>query len=307
MKSRAFLPAAGAAAAAVLLLTQAETAAQAVREGISLCLTSVVPSLFPFFVLSSLLTDRTAAQAAERVLGGVFRRLFRCGGAGSAAFLLGCVGGYPVGARTAAALVHQGTLSPDEGERLLTFCNNAGPAFTVGVAGLAVFHSPAVGAYLYLLHITSALLTGLLLCPAGAGAVTRRPPPSPAPPEKPFPLRFLQAVEDAASAMGRVCAFVVFFLVLLSLTERVTGPLPPWAAGFLELTNGVLRLSPTRTGFITAAALLGWGGLSVHCQTASVLDGTNVPLDRYFLGKALQSLLSALLAAAVWHVIPPAA
>ena len=36
MKSRAFLPAAGAAAAAVLLLTQAETAAQAVREGISL-------------------------------------------------------------------------------------------------------------------------------------------------------------------------------------------------------------------------------------------------------------------------------
>ena len=54
MKSRAFLPAAGAAAAAVLLLTQAEMAAQAVREGISLCLTSVVPSLFPFFALSSL-------------------------------------------------------------------------------------------------------------------------------------------------------------------------------------------------------------------------------------------------------------
>ena len=94
MESRAFLPAAGAAAAAVLLLTQAETAAQAVREGISLCLTSVVPSLFPFFVLSSLLTDRAAAQAAERVLGGVFRRLFRCGGVGSAAFLLdGCRAG----------------------------------------------------------------------------------------------------------------------------------------------------------------------------------------------------------------------
>ena len=249
MKSRAFLPAAGAAAAAVLLLTQAETAAQAVREGISLCLTSVVPSLFPFFVLSSLLTDRTAAQAA--------------------AFLLGCVGGYPVGARTAAALVHQGSLSPDEGEHLLTFCNNAGPAFTVGVAGLAVFHSPAVGAYLYLLHITSALLTGLLLCPAGTGAVTRRPPPSPAPPEKPFPLRFLQAVEDAASAMGRVCAFVVFFLVLLRLLEHYTGA---WgaAAGVVELTNGILRLTPGRRGFVLASSLLGWGGLSVHCQTAAV-------------------------------------
>ena len=74
--------------------------------------------------------------------------------------------------------------------------------------------------------------------------------------------------------MGRVCAFVVFFLVLLSLAETVTGALPPWAAGFLELTNGILRLSPTRSGFVTAAALLGWGGLSVHGQTASVLEGT---------------------------------
>lgn len=295
MKSRAFLPAAGAAAAAVLLLTQAETAAQAVREGISLCLTSVVPSLFPFFVLSSLLTDRAAAQAAERVLGGVFRRLFRCGGAGSAAFLLGCVGGYPVGARTAAALVHQGSLSPDEGEHLLTFCNNAGPAFAVGVAGLAVFHSPAVGAYLYLLHVTSALLTGLLLCPAGAGAVTRRPPPSPAPPEKPFPLRFLQAVEDAASAMGRVCAFVVFFLVLLRLLEHYTGT---WgaAAGVVELTNGILRLTPGRRGFVLASSLLGWGGLSVHCQTAAVTAGSGMRLGRYLAAKAVQSVLSALLA-----------
>ena len=166
-----------------------------------------------------------------------------------------------------------------------------------------MFGSARVGAYLYLIHITAAMAAGFLL--RGHRAVigsTYHPPARPG-----LISAFLSAVQGAASAMGRVCAFVVFFLVLLSLTERLTGPLPPWAAGFLELTNGVLRLSPTRTGFITAAALLGWGGLSVHCQTASVLDGTNVPLDRYFLGKALQSLLSALLAAAVWHVIPPAA
>ena len=168
-----------------------------------------------------------------------------------------------------------------------------------------MFGSARTGAYLYLIHITAAMAAGFLL--RGRRAVTGgtyHPPARSRPDLQPF----LSAVQGAASAMGRVCAFVVFFLVLLSLTERLTGPLLPGAAGFLELTNGVLRLSPTRTGFITAAALLGWGGLSVHCQTASVLDGTSVPLDRYFLGKALQSLLSALLAAAVWHVtIRPAA
>lgn len=287
---------------AAALLWDAAGAAEAVRRGTELCLASVIPALFPFFVVSSLLVSLGTGRAA-RILERPFRALFRCGGAGAAAFLLGMLGGYPVGAATVASLVRQGDVSPAEGRRLLVFCSNAGPSFIIGVAGLTVFGSARTGAYLYLIHITAAMAAGFLL--RGRRAVTGgtyHPPARPG-----LISAFLSAVQGAASAMGRVCAFVVFFLVLLSLAETVTGALPPWAAGFLELTNGVLRLSPTRTGFITAAALLGWGGLSVHCQTASVLDGTNVPLDRYFLGKALQSLLSALLAAAVWHVIPPAA
>ena len=270
---------------AAALLWDAAGAAETVRRGIELCLASVIPALFPFFVVSSLLVSLGAGRAA-RILERPFRALFRCGGAGAAAFL-----------------VRQGDVSPAEGRRLLAFCSNAGPSFIIGVAGLTVFGSARTGAYLYLIHITAAMAAGFLL--RGRRAVTGGTYHPPA--RSGLISAFLSAVQGAASAIGRVCAFVVFFLVLLSLTERLTGPLPPWAAGFLELTNGVLRLSPTRTGFITAAALLGWGGLSVHCQTASVLDGTNVPLDRYFLGKALQSLLSALLAAAVWHVIPPAA
>lgn len=89
----------GSGALAILLLRQAETAAQAVRDGIQLCLTSVIPALFPFFAVSSLLVALGAAEAAGRVLAHPFRRLFRCGGAGCAALLLGLVGGYPVGAR----------------------------------------------------------------------------------------------------------------------------------------------------------------------------------------------------------------
>lgn len=287
---------------AAALLWDASGAAEAVRRGIELCLASVIPALFPFFAVSSLLVSLGVGSAA-RVLERPFRTLFRCGGAGAAAFLLGMVGGYPVGAATVASLVRQGGVSPAEGRRLLSFCNNAGPSFILGVAGLTVFGSARTGAYLYLIHITAAMASGFLLRGRrDAFGGTYRPPARPG-----LISAFLSAVQNAASAMGRICAFVVFFLVLLSLTERVTGPLPPWAAGFLELTNGILRLPPTRTGFITAAALLGWGGLSVHCQTAAVLDGTGVSMDLYFPGKALQSLLSALLAAAVWHVMPPAA
>ena len=152
----------GSGTLAILLLRQAETAAQAVRDGIQLCLTSVIPALFPFFAVSSLLVALGAAEAAGRALARPFGQLFRCGGAGCAALLLGLVGGYPVGARTAAELVRRGELSPAEGARLLTFCNNAGPAFAIGVAGVSVFGSARTGVWLYLLHCAAALLTGLL-------------------------------------------------------------------------------------------------------------------------------------------------
>ena len=291
-----------AAGLAVMLLAQAQTAADAVREGIELCLRAVIPSLFPFFAVSSLLVSLGAAEAAGRVLARPFRRLFRCGGAGCAALLLGLVGGYPVGARTAAALVRQGTLTREEGGRLLTFCNNAGPAFAVGVAGVTVFASARVGAYLYLIHVTAALVTGLLLCRRGS------PSPSaavPAPAVTGLAQRLLSAVTDAAAAMGRVCAFVVFALVLLRLAETATGAWSAPAAGFVELTNGILRLTPDRRGFVTAAALLGWGGLSVYGQTAAVTAGSGIPLGRYLPAKAVQAALSAGLAwLAAPHLLP---
>ena len=215
----------------------------------------------------------------------------------AAALLLGLIGGYPVGARTAAALVRQGALTPQEGGRLLTFCNNAGPAFAVGVAGGTVFSSGQIGVYLYLIHVAAALAAGLLLCRRGSSSAAAPPP---APVRTGLAQRFLSAVTDAAAAMGRVCAFVVFFLVLLRLAETATGPWSAPAAGFMELTNGILRLTPDRGGFVLAAALLGWGGLSVHCQTAAVLGGSGISMRWYLPAKAMQGAVSAVLAAAVW-------
>ena len=122
----------------------------------------------------------------------------------------------------------------------------------------------------------------------------RKPSPSPA-------AAFIGAVRGGVTAMAGVCGFVIFFLVALRLAESFLGPLPPLAAGLVELTNGILRLTADRAGFISAAALLGWGGLSVHCQTAAVLSGSGVSLRWYLPAKAAQALLSAALAAAVWR------
>lgn len=260
--------------AAALLLASHDTVALAVREGLLLCGQNVIPSLFPLFVAVSLAIGCGLGDLLPPQL---------------AALLLGLVGGYPVGAKTVAELVRGGSVERQDAQRLLLCCNNAGPAFILGIAGYGVFHSARVGWALYGIHTLSALL--LFVCLSRQKMVRRVPHTPP-----PFAVVFVEAVRSGVTAMLNICGFVVLFLAALRLLTTYGGIFHPLLLGAVELTNGILALPATSGGFVMAAALLGWGGLSVHCQTAAVLEGTGLKLAPYLLAKLSQSALSAVLA-----------
>ena len=272
-----------------LLLWRSAVAAEAVRRGLTLCARSVIPALFPYFVVSGLLISLGLADGVGRRLEPLTRRLFGVSGAGASAFFLGLLGGYPVGGRTVGQLYRAGQLSKDEAERLLAFCNNAGPSFILGVVGVGCFGSLRTGVYLYLVHAFSAVLVGILFrnkAPVSGQKVRYSATSEPVP-------AFVRAVGEAAEGMVRLCGFVVFFLVILALITDLTGLNHPVLLGLAELTTGVTALEGRPGDLVWAAALLGWGGLSVHGQTAAVLSDTGLGLGRYFLGKILQAIFSA--------------
>ena len=275
-----FLP---IAALMALLLLRSQVAAAAVRQGLTLCAQSLLPALFPFFVAVSWAVNC-----------GLFHTLRSMGIPTSAAvFFLGALGGYPLGARTVGEAYRGGLLTKAEAEHLLACCNNAGPAFILVVVGQTVFHSTAAGLALWGIHLAAALLVALLFRRRHTSHTATSPPIiSPA-------AAFIAAVGSAAETMVRLSAFVVFFTVVMALLTSLFGTVPPLLAGFLELTVGVTALTPHRLSFTLAAGLLGWGGVSVHCQAAAVLSDTDLSLRHYLLGKALQGLFSA---AAAWWV-----
>ena len=283
---------AAAALGAALLLRPAE-AAQAVRDGLALCAATVIPALFPFFVVLSLLLKLGAAAALQRLCAPFMGPMFHMRGICAGPLLAGLLGGYPAGAQTAAQLYEEGLLSRREAEVCLGFCNNCGPAFLLSFAGTQVLRSSRAGVYLWLIHLLSALLTGMILCRLAGMRRCKAPPPALPLSAAESPGRALpQAVAGAAQALVSICAFVVFFSVVTALLPSA---LPPGAAGVLEMVSGLQALSPGQAGFIWAAALTGWGGLSVHCQTMAVTG--ELRTGWHWVGKALQALLSALLAA----------
>ena len=283
----------------LLLLGRARETAELTREALRLCASSVIPALFPLMVLSSLFVALGCAQVLRRPLSPFIRRLFRCSGTGGTAFFLGLLGGYPLGARTVGDLFRAGEIPLPEAQRLLTFCNNAGPAFIISVAGLHCFGDERAGVALYLIHVLSAVMTGMLCCRFSV-------PVSPRCTES-VPVRRQISKHPAAAAVEciggagitaiQITAFVTFFRVLLQSVHTLTHLRHPLLLGFVELTCGIVELGGTGPDFIMVAALLGWGGLSVHCQTAAVLDGTGLSLRPYLAAKFLHALLSAALAA----------
>ena len=130
-------------AAAALMACPAQ-AMEGARSGLALCGEVIVPSLFPFFILASLVVELGLAGQLGRALEPVMGPLFGLNGACASAVALGLIGGYPVGAKTALGLYENGLCTRTEAERLLAFCNNSGPAFVLGVVGAGIFSSARV-------------------------------------------------------------------------------------------------------------------------------------------------------------------
>ena len=277
------------------LLRDAQAVRAAAARALTLCAGTVIPSLFPFLVISSLLIALGFGEWLAPHFSGLMTPLFRLPGQASGPLLLGLVGGYPIGAQSAAELYQQGLLTKDEAERLLTFCNNSNPIFLISVLGSGVFGSVRAGVWLWLIHLLSALLTGLLFrghkTPARRGTV--RPVSCRA---VSLPAAVVSSVRSAANGMLSVCAFVTLFYVLISPLAGRGGLLSTALVGLVELFSLTPLLTPDVPGFVLAAACAGWGGLSVLCQTAAVLDGTGLRLAPCICGKVIQSLLSGLLA-----------
>ena len=286
--------------AGALLLARPQAASQAVQEGLALCAGTVIPSLFPFFVVVSLLLQLGLAETMQGLCAPFMGPLFRLRGVCALPLLTGLLGGYPTGAKTAADLCQQGRISRQEAEVLLGFCDNCGPAFLLGYVGAGVLGDSRMGAYLYLIHVLSALLTGLVLCrlcPDRGPALLGSRVPARA---VSFPQALTAAGAGAVSSTLNICAFVVLFRVLAALLPPV---LPGAALGALEMVTGAAALTPGQGGFIAAAAIVGWGGVSVHCQALSVAAPAGLSFRLHWAGKALQSGLSAALAAACWRIL----
>lgn len=290
MKHRKLITGVFAISAMGIMILDSRCMLISTEQGVKLCLNSLIPSLFPFLFLSAIVTD--AFWEKDGVFFRFLGRLFQIPAGGSSLLIPALLGGYPAGAQTIAENYETGRLSGEEAQRLLAYCNNAGPSFLFGIVAFQ-FPEPWMAWSLWVIHILSAAMVSRFY-PMGASG-----------------MHILARKEQSISAhlirslrtMAMICGWVILFRVLLGFLDKwflwyFPKELRIAVWGILELSNGCCSLTeiasiPMR--FILCSGMLSFGGICITMQTASLIS--DLSLSGYLKGKMIQTGFSLVFAA----------
>lgn len=113
----------------LFLLVHPEEALLSAKDGMSLWLNDMIPTLLPFLILTGILLKTGNIPQLLEPLAPFWKHFFGISPAGAYVLILGFLCGYPMGAKLAHDLYINHQISQREGEYLLTFSCNASPAF----------------------------------------------------------------------------------------------------------------------------------------------------------------------------------
>lgn len=272
----------------ICLILDSSCTAKAAYDGLILCIRTIIPSLFPFFVVSSYLSGRICQIKLPGMW--ILEKCCRIPKGSGLLVINGLLTGYPIGARSVYEEFHAGGLSEEDATRMLGFCSNAGPAFIFGIAG-SMFEERAVPWMLWLNQIISAILTGWMIPGNSVGTCTKTRHTRSLP----------ECVKKSVETAGVVCGWIIVFKILIDFLNRwclffLPGIIRITISGLLELSNGcisILEISSPSVRYLVCNSLLTAGGLCVWMQTKSAVGNLNT--FWYIRGKIIQNIFSFLL------------
>lgn len=308
----------------ISLIIFSSTNLSSAKNGLILWANSIVPSLFPFFVATELLTHTNLIYNMGKLLNKFMKPFFNIRGEGSFALIMGIISGYPMGAKISANFRKNNICSKEECERLLSFTNNSGPLFIIGTVGITMFGNSTIGFLLLFTHLLASLTVGFLfrfwkykakektnlqkyesnkineITLSNLGGIIGN------------------SITNSINTILLIGGFVVLFSVILNIIKtsnllnilcNFINPIfnllniptsfsSGFISGIIELTNGLniictLPEKKISINIILASFLLGLGGISVLLQVWSVISKTDLSIKPYIIGKILHAFFSA--------------
>lgn len=288
----------------IFLFTNPALSAEGVRRGIRLCTEIIIPSLFPFMIVSAFVLKSGVGAVIGKFLNPLTQFLFALPGEAGTAVFMSMIGGFPIGAKMTAELLENGSVTSRQAQRMQLFCLNAGPAFMVGALGNSMLGNSKVGWILYASNVLSSVLLGVL-----TRIVDDKQRPLPAVTSwykvvNPV-TAFSSSTAEAAQSIFSVCAWVIVFNTIcmgLSAVPMNRHTLILLKC-LLEATQGCEAAAGTFP-VPALAAVTAFAGLSVHCQIFSFVQKSGLKAIHFYAARLLAAGLSACICMGLLKLFP---
>ncbi len=288
----------------VLLVVFVRDVGNAMLKSLKVCFEVMIPSLYAFMAASGFVVSSNLYTALSKPFGLVSRYVFRIQPEYFSVFLIGSIGGYPVGARLLSELYEQGKIDRETAEQMLSYCYLAGPAFICGTAGIKLFSSVKAGMVIFASIISANLIIAVL-----NGLKRDIPPKSVSSAKLDLSAdNLLRSVYKGAEGMFSICAIIVFFSSIICIFEKlgiisfaavrlseISGMRFTDASAaiksVLEISN-ISSLTPGDYSLVPlTASLLSFGGMCVIMQVKGFLRG-NLSAKRFYFFRIFAIFIS---------------
>lgn len=286
----------------IIILSKPEATFQYAYEGLYQWAAKMVPTLFPFMMISSIMVYSGADQELGRMLSHILKKIYKYNSYGLYAIFMGFFCGFPMGAKVVSDLYEQRKINQSEASTLLTFCNNIGPAYFMGII-IPILHECGY-------HNTLPFVFGMYGIPAIYGIVMGRLHAAKfRPSDKSYEndtSRLSLAATLKKSCIDNTQSLIILGgYITFTNAFRIFFDFMPLSASnknvlssFLEIIGGVQAiytalLLPEQKIFWIMTALC-FGGISCIMQTSSFLEKSGLSIIHYLKHKLITTLISAI-------------
>lgn len=286
------------------LICYSKAVTESVVKAIKTCLTTIIPSLYAFMVVSGFVVSSNLYKALSKPFDIVSRYIFRIPTEYFSVFILSSAAGYPIGAKLITDLYRQNKIDVSTAEKMLGYCYLGGPAFFCGVAGSAIYSSIKAGLLIFLCIFISNFILGAAL------GLKNKVPQKEKEAKISFDMSvhtFIDSIYSGGAGILKICGAIIFFASITAVLEE-TGAIA-FAANRLSRLAGVsysdciciirsileisnisgishdVELMPIVT------SLLSFGGLCVIMQVEGIIQN-NLSTNIYYLCRIMSIFIS---------------
>jgi len=284
----------------VFIFLKKDIVTETILLSLSIWLNTLVPSMFPMFVLSDILINYNFIEYIPKKIITFLSKLFNISKEGVLILFLSLISGFPSNARNIKTTYDKNLITIKEAEHLLLFNHFANPIFVIQVVGTLFLDNTTYGLIILFSHIISNLIIAVIFRKRNTLTKTNNTTINTT--CQSFGTILSSSIKKSIDSLFMIAGIATLFLILSTLITNIFNINDIFSLiikSTLEMTMGLSSLSLVNINdiykVVISTMIISFGGLSVHLQVISSLDNTNIKYTNYLKGRLYSVIISSII------------